>query len=144
MQKSLNSIFDSKPPLSIDQIKKSILAYLIKGDDWELIPLEKVAAKSAICGHFFVKGEQVYRCKTCALDDTCVLCVDCFKASDHSGHDTSFSVSQGMSGFCDCGDKEAWKVDLYCAIHSKIEKKTDLNVPEVFYCLIILESKGSF
>jgi hypothetical protein len=131
MQKFLSSIFDCKPQLSIDQIKKSIISFLIKSHDWELIPLEKVAVESNICGHFFVKGEQVYRCKTCALDDTCVLCVDCFKASDHSGHDTSFSISQGMSGFCDCGDIEAWKVEMFCGIHSHVEKKSELLLPEV-------------
>lgn len=127
----LHSLLNSRPTISTDQIKKTLISFLIKCDDWELIPLEKVAAESAICGHVFVKGEQVYRCKTCSLDDTCVLCVDCFKASNHSGHDTSFSISQGMSGFCDCGDKEAWKVDMYCGIHSKVEKKGAVNVPKV-------------
>ncbi|KAF9983097.1 hypothetical protein BGZ65_002187 [Modicella reniformis] len=34
------------------------------------------------------------------------------------GHDTSFSVNAGGGGCCDCGDPEAWKVDLECIYHS--------------------------
>lgn len=70
------------------------------------------------CGAVFKKGHGIFRCLTCALDDTCVLCDVCFRASDHEGHNTSFSYSAGGGGFCDCGDKEAWKVDLNCKVHS--------------------------
>lgn len=31
------------------------------------------------CGTMFKKGDGIFRCITCGLDDTCVLCTSCFK-----------------------------------------------------------------
>ncbi|KAJ4312598.1 E3 ubiquitin-protein ligase ubr1 [Neodidymelliopsis sp. IMI 364377] len=76
------------------------------------------AAKGKPCGHIFKNGEATYRCKTCAADDTCVLCARCFDASDHEGHQVLVSVSPGNSGCCDCGDEEAWTRPVHCNIHS--------------------------
>ncbi|ORX55573.1 hypothetical protein DM01DRAFT_1382719 [Hesseltinella vesiculosa] len=70
------------------------------------------------CGHVFRKGEPVYRCRNCGLDDTCVFCSTCFHATDHDGHDVLFSISPGSGGCCDCGDPEAWKAPLQCQIHA--------------------------
>ncbi|GAN09079.1 conserved hypothetical protein [Mucor ambiguus] len=74
--------------------------------------------KGRQCGHVFRKGEPVYRCRNCGLDDTCVFCSKCFHATNHDGHDILFSVSPGSGGCCDCGDPEAWKVPLQCNIHT--------------------------
>ena len=76
------------------------------------------AAKGQACGHIFKSGESTYHCKTCAADDTCVLCARCFDASDHEGHMVFISVSPGNSGCCDCGDREAWKKEVPCTIHT--------------------------
>lgn len=76
------------------------------------------AARGKRCGHIFRAGEANYRCVTCAADDTCVLCSRCFDASDHTGHQYQISLSSGNCGCCDCGDDEAWKLPLFCAIHT--------------------------
>ena len=76
------------------------------------------SAKGTACGHIFKSGESTYACKTCQADDTCVLCSRCFECSDHEGHQVYISVSPGNSGCCDCGDKEAWKKDVQCSIHT--------------------------
>ncbi|EME42228.1 hypothetical protein DOTSEDRAFT_73147 [Dothistroma septosporum NZE10] len=76
------------------------------------------AAKGTACGHIFRNGESTYHCKTCAADDTCVLCAKCFEGSDHEGHGVLISVSPGNSGCCDCGDREAWKRNVRCSIHT--------------------------
>ncbi|MCJ1466294.1 hypothetical protein MMC07_004913 [Pseudocyphellaria aurata] len=76
------------------------------------------AARGKRCGHIFKSGEATYRCKTCTLDDTCVLCSKCFEASDHAGHMVYVNISPGNSGCCDCGDAEAWKIPVKCAIHT--------------------------
>ncbi|CRG90745.1 E3 ubiquitin-protein ligase UBR1 [Talaromyces islandicus] len=76
------------------------------------------AARGKRCGHIFRAGEGTYRCITCAADDTCVLCSRCFDASDHTGHQYQISLSPGNCGCCDCGDDEAWRVPLCCAIHT--------------------------
>ena len=76
------------------------------------------AARGKPCGHIFKSGEATYRCKTCTLDDTCVLCSQCFDSSDHTGHMVYVSTSPGNSGCCDCGDEEAWRIPVNCAIHT--------------------------
>ncbi|EMC96080.1 hypothetical protein BAUCODRAFT_34856 [Baudoinia panamericana UAMH 10762] len=76
------------------------------------------AAKGTACGHIFKTGESTYQCKTCAADDTCVLCSRCFESSDHEGHNVFISVSPGNSGCCDCGDSEAWRREVRCSIHT--------------------------
>lgn len=73
--------------------------------------------KGMPCGHVFKKGEAIYRCRDCALDDTCVLCAPCFNASNHEGHDIVFSVSNSSGGCCDCGDEEAWTRRICCRYH---------------------------
>ncbi|KAI8970349.1 hypothetical protein BDF20DRAFT_907693 [Mycotypha africana] len=77
------------------------------------------------CGHLFKKGESVYRCRNCGHDDTCVMCSDCFHATNHDGHDVKIWISRGAGGCCDCGDPEAWKIPLNCAIHYSMSSKTD-------------------
>lgn len=76
------------------------------------------AARGKRCGHIFRAGEATYRCVTCSADDTCVLCSRCFDASDHTGHQYQISLSPGNCGCCDCGDDEAWRLPLFCAIHT--------------------------
>ncbi|KAL9542746.1 hypothetical protein MBANPS3_008455 [Mucor bainieri] len=78
------------------------------------------------CGHLFKKGESVYRCRNCGLDDTCVMCSKCFHNTNHDGHDVKIWISRGAGGCCDCGDPEAWKIPLVCAIHSP---STDATIP---------------
>ncbi|KAJ9614181.1 E3 ubiquitin-protein ligase ubr1 [Cladophialophora chaetospira] len=76
------------------------------------------AARGHPCGHIFKPGEANYHCSTCTDDNTAVLCSRCFVASDHEGHQYSINVSAGNSGCCDCGDDEAWKRTVKCAIHT--------------------------
>ncbi|OAG38181.1 hypothetical protein AYO21_07641 [Fonsecaea monophora] len=76
------------------------------------------AARGHPCGHIFKPGEASYHCSTCTDDTTAVLCSRCFVASDHEGHQYTVNVSAGNSGCCDCGDDEAWKRSVKCAIHT--------------------------
>ncbi|KAL1977216.1 hypothetical protein VTN31DRAFT_75 [Thermomyces dupontii] len=92
------------------------------------------AARGKRCGHIFRPGEGTYRCMTCATDETCVLCSRCFDASDHTGHQYQISLSSGNCGCCDCGDEEAWRIPLCCAIHTDNEqlkgKKREAQLPD--------------
>lgn len=36
---------------------------------------------------------------------------------DHTDHDVSFFIAQQPGGWCDCGDDEAWRLDLKCPLH---------------------------
>ena len=87
------------------------------------------AARGLPCGHIFQHGEASYHCMTCADDATSVLCARCFDSSDHEGHQFHISPSAGNSGCCDCGDDEAWKKTVNCAIHTATDH--DVNNPEI-------------
>lgn len=71
---------------------------------------------ATVCGKVFKNGEPTYSCRECGVDQTCVLCVNCFKHSAHRFHKYKMS-SSGGGGCCDCGDDEAWKRDHYCELH---------------------------
>ena len=71
-----------------------------------------------VCGHVFKKGEVVWTCRTCAKDQTCVQCNECFLLSDHSEHEVFFHPAGGVGGSCDCGDPEAWAKAGNCSCHS--------------------------
>ncbi|KIX04013.1 uncharacterized protein Z518_07566 [Rhinocladiella mackenziei CBS 650.93] len=76
------------------------------------------AARGHPCGHIFKPGEASYHCSTCTDDTTACLCSRCFVSSDHEGHQYTIGLSAGNSGCCDCGDEEAWKRPVKCAIHT--------------------------
>ncbi|KNE61114.1 hypothetical protein AMAG_06866 [Allomyces macrogynus ATCC 38327] len=63
---------------------------------------EETPREAVACGRVFRKGDIIYRCATCALDSTCVLCGPCFNAQEHVGHTTFVYTSLG-GGCCDCG-----------------------------------------
>uniref|UniRef100_A0A673KHP2 E3 ubiquitin-protein ligase n=1 Tax=Sinocyclocheilus rhinocerous TaxID=307959 RepID=A0A673KHP2_9TELE len=70
------------------------------------------------CGRVFKEGETVYSCRDCAIDPTCVLCIECFQKSVHKSHRYRKSLrSLTGGGFCDCGDLEAWKTGPCCSQH---------------------------
>ncbi|KAF9431062.1 hypothetical protein BGZ94_009987 [Podila epigama] len=100
-------------PYFVEARQNGVTVLTDNGDD-EYSP----SARGQACGHTFKLGEGVFLCRTCALDETCVFCLRCFHGTNHEGHDTSFSVNAGGGGCCDCGDSEAWKVDLDCIYHS--------------------------
>ncbi|KAK5079882.1 E3 ubiquitin-protein ligase ubr1 [Lithohypha guttulata] len=77
------------------------------------------AARGHPCAHILNSGEATYRCATS------VLCARCFAASDHEGHQFDITISNGNSGCCDCGDEEAFKRDVKCAIHTRNEHTRD-------------------
>ncbi|KAL9127837.1 MAG: hypothetical protein Q9217_003356 [Psora testacea] len=97
-----------------------------RGEEWSLSKAQGMtedmeyteAARGRPCGHIYKSGDSIFRCKTCTDDDTAVLCTRCFEASDHTGHIVTQSISLGNSGCCDCGDDEAWKIPVRCAIHT--------------------------
>lgn len=82
-------------------------------------------ARGKACGHILKAGEASYACRTCSADDTCCLCSRCFESTDHTGHLVRLSISQGNTGCCDCGDPEAWKIPMFCTIHSVWENPAD-------------------
>ncbi|KAM9294414.1 E3 ubiquitin-protein ligase UBR1 [Gastrophryne carolinensis] len=93
------------------------LEWYLFGEDPSVF-MEKLRQSEAppLCGQVFRGGETTYSCRDCAIDPTCVLCMNCFQSSVHKTHRYKMHSSMG-GGFCDCGDTEAWKMGPYCKIH---------------------------
>ena len=72
-----------------------------------------------VCQHPFKRNDIVWVCRTCQADETCVLCHDCYKGSNHEGHDVAFYHAQA-GGCCDCGDPDAWDEAGFCAHHGPL------------------------
>lgn len=126
----LRALFPDGPP-SFDEWKLSEAQGGVEGAEYT------EAARGKRCGHVFRVGEASYRCLTCSTDETCALCSRCFDASDHTGHKHHIFISQGNGGCCDCGDDEAFRIPVNCAIHTDLkgkdredEEKPQSKVPE--------------
>ncbi|KAM4661879.1 E3 ubiquitin-protein ligase UBR1 [Discoglossus pictus] len=110
------------------------LEWYLFGEDPSVF-MEKMQQNEALplCGKVFRGGETTYSCRDCAIDSTCVLCMDCFQNSVHKDHKYKMHSSLG-GGFCDCGDIEAWKTGPYCKIHdpgtSDIAENSGFRLPE--------------
>ncbi|XP_028995354.1 E3 ubiquitin-protein ligase UBR1 [Betta splendens] len=99
------------------RILRPLECFLFGGDPEEgLEKLKQGSNSSQFCGRVFKEGETVYSCRDCAIDPTCVLCMDCFQNSLHKSHRYKMHASSG-GGFCDCGDVEAWKIGPCCSKH---------------------------
>jgi hypothetical protein len=100
------------------------LTKIVTGDDKYNTPMDAVATLEAlsqsvprrVCQHPFKKNDIVWVCRTCQADETCVLCHNCFKQSNHEGHDVAFYHAQA-GGCCDCGDPDAWDPAGFCPHH---------------------------
>uniref|UniRef100_A0A6I8NA37 E3 ubiquitin-protein ligase n=2 Tax=Ornithorhynchus anatinus TaxID=9258 RepID=A0A6I8NA37_ORNAN len=105
------------------------LEWSLFGDD-PAACLERLKQNGAfqLCGKVFKAGETTYSCRDCAIDLTCVLCMDCFQNSVHRNHHYKMHTSTG-GGFCDCGDTEAWKTGPFCASHEPGASGTAKETP---------------
>ncbi|KAH0620663.1 hypothetical protein JD844_021334 [Phrynosoma platyrhinos] len=111
---------NSLPEKEEEIIQKTVfcpLEWYLFGEDPDVC-LEKLRQSSTpqLCGKVFKGGETTYSCRECAIDPTCVLCMDCFQNSIHKNHRYKMHTSTG-GGFCDCGDTEAWKTGPFCTDH---------------------------
>jgi hypothetical protein len=87
------------------QILRPLEEFLCAGDPEEVMKtLSKLNDPPTQCGKLFKVGEPTYSCRDCGHDPTCVLCVECFKNSEHRFHRYKMSTSFG-GGYCDCGGK---------------------------------------
>ncbi|KAJ6246326.1 ubiquitin ligase e3 alpha-related [Anaeramoeba flamelloides] len=78
--------------------------------------LSEEGKKNSGCCNKFWKGDTwFYDCKTCELDSTSCICIECFQNGDHEGHD--YRLKKGSVGMCDCGDVQSWKPSGFCKYH---------------------------
>jgi len=95
-------------------------------DHWRVLAAVKDAAESSsICGVAWKRDTLIVTCKTCGLDPTCAICMPCFQAGNHEGHD--YNIHESSGGMCDCGDPQAWATEGFCSKHSGGKEKVDPN-----------------
>jgi len=83
-----------------------------------------------VCGYSYDKsyGEPAFQCRTCASDPTVIMCVDCFRESDHDGHE--YILHQARGGMCDCGDQTSFDIGGLCKWHRGPAFTEKLKLPE--------------
>ncbi|KAK3255956.1 hypothetical protein CYMTET_34888 [Cymbomonas tetramitiformis] len=86
--------------------------------------LEKHSTGGGTCGALWGGKEYAYRCRTCEMDPTCAICMQCFINGDHEGHD--YAVIHVAGGCCDCGDPTAWKEEGFCKMHGSSASQSRL------------------
>ncbi|KAG5363964.1 E3 ubiquitin-protein ligase ubr11 [Yarrowia sp. E02] len=127
--KYFNLFFPDRPEAKDDQDSES-------EDEEEYIMADNrddPAHPGRPCVRRFSKGEPTYRCLTCGLDETCVLCSYCFNPEDHQDHQVTVSISPTSNGgVCDCGDPEAWVKQFSCKYH-EIDNFTASDLPQDLY-----------
>lgn len=117
------------PALVLDWINALVLEYTSsKGNATKVtqylqhLPELSSATKATAqpCGYVFKTGDIAWNCRTCQTDPTCVICDECFRHSDHTGHDVFFHRTS-PGGCCDCGDAEAWNSAGCCDKHRPVD-----------------------
>lgn len=62
-----------------------------------------------------------WKCLDCELDDTSIICAECYENGPHRNHRAI--LRNRVSGCCDCGDPGAWKPEGNCSIHQGISRE---------------------
>eukprot|EP00546_Thalassionema_frauenfeldii_P000890 CAMPEP_0178937310 /NCGR_PEP_ID=MMETSP0786-20121207/25676_1 /TAXON_ID=186022 /ORGANISM="Thalassionema frauenfeldii, Strain CCMP 1798" /LENGTH=2359 /DNA_ID=CAMNT_0020615847 /DNA_START=262 /DNA_END=7341 /DNA_ORIENTATION=- len=137
---------DAQVELLLERDTITALTSLITGQahhstEGALDSLAKVgtAIPRRVCQFPFKRNDIVWVCRTCQADETCVLCHQCFKQSNHEGHDVAFYHAQA-GGCCDCGDPDAWDPCGFCPYHGTTTAKESLSPHTVETVQIIVET----
>ncbi|KAF9971877.1 hypothetical protein BGZ73_005071 [Actinomortierella ambigua] len=87
-----------------------------------MLPEYMPRARGMPCRHLIPYGETYVICKTCPAE---ILCMRCFRASDHTDHTMYLQCSWGTS-VCVCSDPSRLKPghDLHCSLHCAEEHRS--------------------
>ena len=130
---SEEDIYNTKPTAmkTVTETTASVLRRMLEEQEQiqDAQELSSPSSRPRPCGYVFKRGDIAWNCRTCQADSTCVICDNCFRDSDHKGHEVYFHRTT-PGGCCDCGDPEAWKSEGCCDKHrptvpSKVESTVD-------------------
>lgn len=111
-----NPLWQDNMEFIVRMINVCIIPTLTSLDDYSTAFLvASGSAVSGVCGVVWKQNEYAYKCRTCERDPTCVICDQCFRNGDHSGHD--YAMVRTGGGCCDCGDPQAWHREGFCSRH---------------------------
>ncbi|KII74517.1 E3 ubiquitin-protein ligase UBR1 [Thelohanellus kitauei] len=81
------------------------------------------------CTKLLKPGDDVYSCQDCAVDETSIMCEECFMNSVHVKHHF-VQKFQTLEFFCSCGDSKAYTNSGACCKH-RIQNNSR-TLPEIF------------
>ena len=99
------------------------------GHDAFLAHLRAASSTGAPCTAVWMAGSVAYRCRTCQTGEQSSVCVSCFRAGDHAGHDYIMYRSE-TGGVCDCGDLESWAEAGCCPSHAPRRRESSTTTTE--------------
>ena len=106
------TLLDLKAPTPTRAVKASLSRCLLAvtgGAEptrfFNSLPCRASKNKQSVCGAVWKRGNIAYRCLDCEVDANSAVCVDCFRAADHEGHD--YRIVHINGGY-DCGTR-AWR-----------------------------------
>lgn len=95
----------------------------------DLINLQTLNSGKTVCGKILTINDRGFKCLDCGIDPSSIICEACFINSEHKGHRTI--LQNYCSGCCDCGDKEAWKIEGFCKDHKGFDNFViEINIAE--------------
>lgn len=100
------------------------------GDNLDLYLGELVSQGQSQCSNTWSKGVIAYRCRTCQMNDSSAICVNCFQGGNHWEHDYVMYHSES-GGCCDCGDRASWKDSGFCTVHQRLYVGDAVLKPEL-------------
>lgn len=79
--------------------------------------LKKMTGFKGECGQVLMENSMVWGCLTCGLNQSAMICHECYTNSNHEGH--QIFIRRGIKGGrCDCGDSDAWASFGSCSRHA--------------------------
>lgn len=82
----------SNLPIVTTGLNETTTSSLIETNPWSSI-IKSSNNGGGVCGYLFKRGDMAWNCRTCQSDATCVQCDECFRRSDHKGHDVFFHAT---------------------------------------------------
>lgn len=115
---------DDEVDVLFRMINLTVIPRLKSTDDFATVfTTASGSSTSGVCGVVWKSNEYAYKCRTCERDPTCVICDQCFRFGDHSGHD--YAMVRTGGGCCDCGDPQAWQREGFCSRHKGPSSELD-------------------
>ena len=91
----------------------------------EFIDDLKQNLKTSTCQCSWITPTLSIHCLNCQQMPTSCICIPCFLAGNHQGHDVT--IMHSSNGTCDCGDNVNWKPSGFCKNHPGTEAHPELT-----------------
>ena len=98
--------------------------------------------KTCACQTAWNRSTLAVKCKQCSRTENSCICLQCFLAGDHEGHDVRLSHSS--TGNCDCGDESMWLPSGFCKNHCGRSPHPELDLKRRLRIVLIAITTGAF